>query len=194
MDTNFTLQNSLSALPKTDFIDADEKYSFISAEIDLAIEKLIRDGQFNISKGIAKLSAGKNSALSLIDESIAKRYALETGWKIELEYSVSVVVKTPTYLYTICLYDEHKNCLSYKPVIFKCKNSKGAKITLEDELMTNVSGSITLDLTELLSKNNLHPYYCTDFEIEVSGLTFEIEKIDTEYKEKFLNITVINLQ
>jgi predicted metal-dependent RNase len=184
MDKKFTLQEGVNAIPQTEFSTFEEKYVAVSNELNIAIERMIHDNQLDISKGIAKIVASKDSALSQIDEKIAKRYTKETGWKIAVEKTVNIEVSTPTYIYNIVFKDSKNKPIADKAVKLRFKDVNERDVEISNAGTTNSTGNVILNLTEILSKRGYHPHYCDSFKITVSDNTFEFMIEDTENKEK----------
>lgn len=178
-----TLAESVEVTPRKDFATFEEKYAFIAGELGTMIEKLIREGQFDISNSIARLAASGNSALSLIDNEIAARYAAETGYKLSLEYTTYVVVKTPTYLYKLDVRDVAGYPVSN--VVIDLKYTYDAtENTIRSATTTNPNGIADLNLIKIFNDNKigLHPYYCNSFKVIIAEQEYEITKIDTNYE------------
>lgn len=182
--SNFTIQDSLKVLPKQEFGSFDEKYAFVTGELSVIIEKMIREGRLDLSKGYAQLTATPDSALSFLDKEMLDRYMKETGWKVELQYITNIAVKVPTYLYELELVDATNQPIQNTQVNFYLPD-------MEKPIpvgYTNAIGIASIDLVNSLKGLGYHPYYLDKFPFEVAGVQFSIEKTDTEYK--YLRIKV----
>ena len=175
---SFTLNDSLNVLPRTEFGSYEEKYCFVTGELNIIIEKMIREGRLDISKGMAQLTATKDSALSFLDKQIADQYEKETGWKIELHYTTNIVIEVPTYLYELELVDYMNQPIQNTQVNFYAvKGEKPIPVGY-----TNAIGIASIDLVNSLKNVGLHPYYLDSFIFNVAGFDFQIEKTQTDYK------------
>lgn len=186
---NFKISDTYDVLPKSNLGSQEEKYQFIAGELDVIIEKAVREGQFDISKGFIILSGTSDSVLSQIDEYIITRYQLENGWKIKLNLIPRIEIGVPTYLYEIAINNSGDgNPLSNQQVNFVL-NQQVIPIGLTNEL-----GMVSVNLTELLTPSKVFPGDLEQFLFEVNGFQFSIPQDDTEYKYNRVTIEYEQVQ
>lgn len=180
MDNKFTLQDSISSLPKKEFQNSEEKYAYVSGDLDVVLEKMVRDGQFNPSVGKTTVSANAGTSLCFLTQELADRYSRETGWKVNIEYVPVISVSVPTYMFKLEFQDS--NGIELKDAIINIIGKQGTDvITVKAVAKTNISGSANVNLTEIFAKLGKHPYNMDSFIVEVNSEKFDIEKVDTNY-------------
>ena len=96
----------------------------------------------------------------------------------------------PTYLYNFMFKNKDKKPVIKESLNLSFKTADNKEVKISDIAVTNTVGGINLNLTQILSKEGYHPFYCNSYKIIVLKNVFEFELIDTEYKEKQIIFTL----
>lgn len=176
MGAKFTLSEGIKSLPKKEFKNESEKYESISGELDVILEKMVRDGQLNMKNGNVRINIPQNSAISKIDEKIADKYSKETGFNLKVEYVVVLSVSVPTFIYNLKIestktIEDIKIDLSYKI------NGKTKTIKSVGEI--NKANFVFLNLNEIFEKEEIHVSEVSDIKVLTNKQSFDLKVEDT---------------